>query len=212
MRGFTLVEILIVVAILGILAAIAIPNFSRFQARSKQAEARTNLKAIHQAQVSYFAEKDTFSANLNHVGFLPERGNRYAYMMQLAPANWQSRLTANNPALAADVQGIEVDCFKFYGGPCPALTPAQPAREAGAAVPAVTYDPGKAGPADTGVTLGSNGGYVAEARGTIDHDYQADVWLVASGSITVAPANQCYPQQTGAAGIPVLIYNDVACP
>ena len=45
-RGFTLIELMIVVAIIGILAAIAIPNFIKFQAKSKQSEAKTNLKAI----------------------------------------------------------------------------------------------------------------------------------------------------------------------
>ena len=58
--GFTLVEMIIVVAILGILATIAVPNFIRMQTRSRTSEAYTNLALLREAQLNRYAELGNF--------------------------------------------------------------------------------------------------------------------------------------------------------
>jgi type IV pilus assembly protein PilA len=80
-KGFTLIELMIVVAIIGILAAIAIPNFLRFQAKSKQSEAKTNLGGIFTAETSYFAEHNLF-ADLNVISWAPVGNAKYRYHIQ----------------------------------------------------------------------------------------------------------------------------------
>ena len=89
-KGFTLIELMIVVAIIGILAAIAIPNFLKFQAKAKQSECKSNLGAIYTAQVSYFGEFNTYGGKgkigtipLNAfqlINWEPSGQNRYRYV------------------------------------------------------------------------------------------------------------------------------------
>jgi type IV pilus assembly protein PilA len=78
-QGFTLIELMIVVAIIGILAAIAIPNFLTYQAKAKQSEAKVGLGGIFTTATSYFAENNTFVATGSQLGYAPAGTPRYEF-------------------------------------------------------------------------------------------------------------------------------------
>lgn len=76
-KGFSLVELMVVVAIIGILSTIAIPQINKYMARARQTEAKTNLASIYTANKAFYAEYNIYDSRFDVIGFRPEGKLRY---------------------------------------------------------------------------------------------------------------------------------------
>lgn len=68
-KGFTLVELMIAIAIIGILASIAIPQYSKYVQRGYRSDALAAIQQIMNAQERYYTDKATYTTVLTDLGF-----------------------------------------------------------------------------------------------------------------------------------------------
>jgi prepilin-type N-terminal cleavage/methylation domain-containing protein len=116
MSGFTLVELMIVVVILGILAAVAIPAFTRYVKRSKTSEASGNIAKVYQGQLTYYqgALERGFSSFVNSATMTPGADPGSAkFTANVATWNTDSNWSAI---------GFSLDAAHYYAYASPAST------------------------------------------------------------------------------------------
>ena len=82
-HGFSLMEVMIVVVIIGILAALAYLNLEKYLKRVRQTEAKTNLSAIYTAQKIYFTLYQSYTKDINELDLSMAQG-LYTYTIQEA--------------------------------------------------------------------------------------------------------------------------------
>jgi len=104
-KGLTLIELMIVVVIIGILAAIAIPRFSVSGVKSRQSEAKQLLKQVFTLENAYRQEYDAYTSNTLSLGFSAPSNCRYAYVISLTSPTYFMATASSQTNLDRDDDG-----------------------------------------------------------------------------------------------------------
>lgn len=99
--AFSLAEILIVLAIMGILIMLVVPNQAGVASRSKSLEAQQELKMVYNLQYAYFLQYSKYSGELNQINYVPHKlvtaGGTANYEIQIVeatPSQFKARAEA----------------------------------------------------------------------------------------------------------------------
>ncbi|WP_298612545.1 type IV pilin protein [uncultured Thiothrix sp.] len=113
-RGFTLTEIMIVVAIVGIIAAFAYPSYVEQIRKSKRSDAKIALQQIAQRQETHFVKNYTYADKLTTLGFaadtIPSQENDYSITISAATA---TSYTIQATPASSSAQAKDTKCALF---------------------------------------------------------------------------------------------------
>jgi type IV pilus assembly protein PilE len=110
-HGFTLVELMVVIAIIGIISAIAFPSYDTYMKKSRRADAKVALSTMADRQERYYLQNNTYSAAVNDVGGSATKEGYYTLAIDSADIN-SFQLTAT--AVPGGQQAKDTDCLLMY--------------------------------------------------------------------------------------------------
>jgi type IV pilus assembly protein PilE len=101
-RGFTLLELMIVVILIGIIAALAVPRFMNTSARSKQSEAQGILKQVYTLERTYFQEHGMYTDDMTALGMELMDHRWYQYTIVANGTTFTATATSPDPGIDDD--------------------------------------------------------------------------------------------------------------
>jgi type IV pilus assembly protein PilA len=111
-KGFTLVELLVVIIIIGILAAIALPNFLNQNAKAKQGEAKQNVSAIARVQTAFRTENAQFASTFDLLAI----GNLVGSVSSVSTTNYSYTITGSTDTATTIAQSKDSSIKSYTGG------------------------------------------------------------------------------------------------
>lgn len=93
--GFTLVELVVTIGVIGILASIAIATYANYRTKAQTVEARLGLHNIWVMEYSYEKDNNRYTSDLNVLGFQMSGTPRYSYSLQADNSSFTARAEAN---------------------------------------------------------------------------------------------------------------------
>ncbi len=124
MHGFSLVELMIVIVIVGILTAVAFPNYRNYVTRAKRSEAKAALLKCAVNQEKFYLQNSQFSLDLTEMGFAaPFHSDSDTYVLTVASPNPAADFTCTATYLAADDEALKCKTFTIDGRGSKTSTP-----------------------------------------------------------------------------------------
>ena len=99
-KGFSLIELMIVLAIIGVLGAIAYPSYDSYMKKSRRSDGKIGLQRMADRQERFYLQNNTYTADPTNVGGTATKENYYALSID-----------------SADVNGFELTATAVPGGP-----------------------------------------------------------------------------------------------
>lgn len=175
--GFSLVELMVVVAIIGVLASIAVPNVNKYIAKSRQSEAKTNLASLYTSEKAFYAEYNAYHSMFGAIGYSPE--GKLRYVAGFSGAGVGEAAAANGYSTVPTGIGVNRDTFNYCGTTVANMTTSGCMILNGSDNSVPTANVG-------GAYTINNATFTAGARAVIFKTYQ-DIWTIDNNKVLLNP-------------------------